>query len=748
MEDKSLKELREFSDLVQQSIPVAGADSESKIAREMHISKLVDLGTQLSYKYAKDAYELWEKHVPKEHPVLPILKDAYARLTPEQKAAPSLLEAAVNAARAAAITEEREFNRGKIIVRVLDRIDAKFPAEARSQPGISDEMKNAAFYREIVQLFEEKDFPADFASEEVTPSLEEILSMTNYLEPHNNPEVRAELVRLADEYQNLVQEHAPAFEQLDFGNALEVQDAERIAFDTKEELAEYVAALAKDDRVIDLPNQDAVIYVDRATDRLMVAAKNPEILHQIEAMTTGAEAKEYRPQSSNNKLIFDSKASTAVPALSIALVRLKLNEKEIHSIQAAVREVTKPKPIDISADVIKRAQELRMQRRRQAESQANTDAAKVVTEAPTASQTIQREDAFTYGSNAAKVVPNEILRQYLKVADKGGDKFYLNSRLDAIAFIDKGNKLETKSSSENTAESLVLIADARGWDHIKVAGTEAFRREVWLEATARGIVVRGYTPTDIDKALVAKKAAQVEKTRNTVEPVAKEAVQAAPASKASAPEKAAENATAKPLGKIAAVPSPAKTFSGKLLEHGKAPFEFDKNNKMNYYVKYLDESGKEQITWGLDLERAMQEAGVKSGEQITLTNEGRKPVEVVENVKNEKGDIVGTKLVKTHRNAWSVAVARDFVNMTSKDFAAKHPDHAGAAMVREFAKKAVNEARNLSDLSAKDRARFTQVVDQKLAKKIENGEKVPALKLVKQEKEVQRVPDRERGRSR
>lgn len=72
------------------------------------------------------------------------------------------------------------------------------------------------------------------------------------------------------------------------------------------------------------------------------------------------------------------------------------------------------------------------------------------------------------------------------------------------------NKLETKSNSEAIAESMVRIAEARGWDEIKVSGSEAFRKEVWLEAASRGMHVKGYSPSEQDKAELAKRGASVE----------------------------------------------------------------------------------------------------------------------------------------------------------------------------------------------------------------------------------------------
>lgn len=120
---------------------------------------------------------------------------------------------------------------------------------------------------------------------------------------------------------------------------------------------------------------------------------------------------------------------------------------------------------------------------------------------------VESDEIFTATQSEIKpAVPPEIEKQYLRV----GDKFYHPKNTDLVAFEDKGNKLETKSNSEAIAESMVRIAEARGWDEIKVSGSEAFRKEVWLEAASRGMHVKGYSPSEQDKAELAKRMSQSE----------------------------------------------------------------------------------------------------------------------------------------------------------------------------------------------------------------------------------------------
>lgn len=110
---------------------------------------------------------------------------------------------------------------------------------------------------------------------------------------------------------------------------------------------------------------------------------------------------------------------------------------------------------------------------------------------------VQSDEVFSPAEeDRLPIVPQEVAAKYLKV----GDKYHFQRNPEAVAFQDRGHKLETQTNSAAVADSMVRIAQARGWDEIRVTGSETFKREVWMEAAARGMHVRGYAPTDADKA--------------------------------------------------------------------------------------------------------------------------------------------------------------------------------------------------------------------------------------------------------
>ena len=83
------------------------------------------------------------------------------------------------------------------------------------------------------------------------------------------------------------------------------------------------------------------------------------------------------------------------------------------------------------------------------------------------------------------------------------------------------------------------------------------------------------------------------------------------------------------------------TNAGRLVEHGAAPYEHDPQKSDSYFVTLENDKGEQRTLWGVDLERAMQEAGPEIGDKIGLQHEGSTPVTLPD----------GTQ---THRNTWKV----------------------------------------------------------------------------------------------
>lgn len=102
-----------------------------------------------------------------------------------------------------------------------------------------------------------------------------------------------------------------------------------------------------------------------------------------------------------------------------------------------------------------------------------------------------------------------------------------------------------------------------------------------------------------------------------------------------------------------------RQFAGTILAHGKAPYQHQKKNKPSYFVRLGGETQGAENTreiWGIDLERAMKEAGLQVGDKAHFKNHGFQWVDVTVDKFGEDGKtVVGKETITVKRNAWSAA---------------------------------------------------------------------------------------------
>jgi len=97
-------------------------------------------------------------------------------------------------------------------------------------------------------------------------------------------------------------------------------------------------------------------------------------------------------------------------------------------------------------------------------------------------------------------VPEALRRRYFTAASKwsGEPAYFTTAQAKEPAFRDQGRRLVTASESEEVVRDLVAIAQHRGWSRLHVSGSETFRRAAWMEASRRGLEVKGYRPSERD----------------------------------------------------------------------------------------------------------------------------------------------------------------------------------------------------------------------------------------------------------
>lgn len=312
------------------------------------------------------------------------------------------------------------------------------------------------------------------------------------------------------------------------------------------------------------------------------------------------------------------------------------------------------------------------------------------------------------------------------------DKFYLRDEGNKLAFEDKGKRLITDSNDPEIARSMIELAVSKQWSTLTLRGSDEFKREAWLHASLKGLDVYGYNPKKADIArLEDLRSEQSRGATNSIDHTPERAAtrqgQAAerPAERTvvdetrEAPREYRQAADvlrqivldqggSKEAADLVAREASKRVYLGKVEDHGKAPYDNNPKNEESYFVKVQTSRG-ERTVWGADLERAVTDGGVKKGDQIALIEEGRKAVTVQTPIRDEQGNITGTKSVDTHRNTWSATkleqiseVARDKLQARSdvvdKVPAIKVYDHTAARPHRHVpqpAQKRENErARN------------------------------------------------------
>src|ERR1700735_3045449 len=114
-------------------------------------------------------------------------------------------------------------------------------------------------------------------------------------------------------------------------------------------------------------------------------------------------------------------------------------------------------------------------------------------ESPAAEGTRDRTRETGTSATSGRLIPDHIRKRFVRV----GHRYYFSD--GAHAFTDRGARLTTPSENMEVVKSLIAIAEARGWKDITVSGSERFRKEAWGAATALGLKVRGYTPTEFER---------------------------------------------------------------------------------------------------------------------------------------------------------------------------------------------------------------------------------------------------------
>src|ERR1700722_10000772 len=357
------------------------------------------------------------------------------------------------------------------------------------------------------------------------------------------------------------------------------------------------------------------------------------------------------------------------------------------------------------------------------------------------------EGPVTVSEAPPRAVPEHISARYIKV----GNKYHFPN--GDLAFADRGARLSTRLENTEVIRDLVTIAKERGWSEIAITGTERFRKEAWQQAKLSGLSVRGYRPSDLERAQLARLIAR----ERDLGPNTPSTEHSAPSERSATQVPAAEEAVRRDAAQ--AVQAQDRVHAGRLIDHGAANYRHDARADLSYFVK-IDTPDGERTLWGKDLERALGQSlsRAQPGDEVVVRQLGAKPVTVIRPVRDEEGRIVERTQVQTHLNRWSVERA-DFLNeraqvaqivrdpsIDPKTAAAKRPELAGTYPELHAPQLSAN------DFFAHpvDRERFITRVREAIADEIERGEPLSTPRVRTRTKDLSqyqpRSPDRAQER--
>jgi hypothetical protein len=309
-------------------------------------------------------------------------------------------------------------------------------------------------------------------------------------------------------------------------------------------------------------------------------------------------------------------------------------------------------------------------------------------------------------------VPDSVQERFIQI----GNNFYFPGGVEA--FSRDGNRLTTRSENAIVIQSMVAIARAESeTGSVKVGGSDFFRKEAWFAASLAGLAVQGYSPTEFERERLVRAVA----ARSGAKPADLE------------PESQKEKSL---IGN--------ELITGRLVDHGPAPYQHNPKEPMSYFVRIETEKGDRDI-WGVDLERAFRHSlsnpGI--GDAVGIRVLGKEPVTVISQ---------GREL-DAHRNQWSVErkefldqrramadVFRD-ASINAVEGTQRHSGLEGSYRTLEMGESHAQEQYK----SQLHRTQFVEHLREYLAKSIEYGQPLePARANTREDQTPEpREPDRD-----
>ncbi|WP_407069482.1 LPD7 domain-containing protein [Moraxella oculi] len=312
-------------------------------------------------------------------------------------------------------------------------------------------------------------------------------------------------------------------------------------------------------------------------------------------------------------------------------------------------------------------------------------------------------------NNYIAIVKNRHLSdQKINYYDKD-DKDQVN-----IAFEDRNTSLHTSRQDDKTVYAMLDMAQSKGWSAIQLKGTEEFKQKVWLEASLRGIGVKGYEPNEKD--LAELQAKQQARTTNQVEMTAQKA-----------PEPTQENGNSQTEIQNSTTP-PTHTPTGQETIYGQ--LQKPMNNQAYLDRIGLNFDGANVDRYAKNSDEVVEKAQDFVGKELTNIHSGIKGVISNSNIKKMISGSASDKSVNAeiHRVA-SANADKLFENSV---FAWQYQD-------RNNDSNFIAIHRAIAPLKFNDEIYFAKLTVKELAR--ERGNKIYSIEAVEVEQGKSPIPD-------
>ncbi len=241
-------------------------------------------------------------------------------------------------------------------------------------------------------------------------------------------------------------------------------------------------------------------------------------------------------------------------------------------------------------------------------------------------------------------VPERIRRKYYVVStDAGKDgaqdaRIYADERGEYLVFKVTEDRLVTRLAAAEIIRDMVSVAQHRQWEAVHLRGSVEFRREAWLEASARRIEVQGYQPNELDRQALASRRKAWDQV-----PSRPQEVDGHPAS-----EKRANSTKFDYDGGI----------SGRLIEVGRAPYQNRPDAEATAYVTLELDNGKQHQVWSVGLEKAAADSNARPDDRIHVRRNGVEQVSKDITVINDVSGKTRIERRQVPRNRWRITAER------------------------------------------------------------------------------------------